>query len=247
MTRLLALTRREILAYFYRPVPYLVMFLFLLMTAWIFWGSMQMGEAPITYVPVLQWLAFALLFLMPLLTMNSVAEERASNTLETLLTAPVADWQVIAAKWSATFTFYVCMLLPTLVYWPILSHFAAEASLVGKPDVGPIVAGYVGAMLIGGMYIAIGIFASSVTENSLLSAFLAFFAAIGLLIVNMFAGDPGSASVFWESAGGYLAPDRHYAEFLKGRIALYDVVYFASFILFFLFLAVRSLESRKWR
>ena len=91
MNRLVALTKREVLAYFYAPVPYLVMFLFLLMTAWIFVGTMNQQVAHISFLPVLEWLAFVLLFLMPLLTMNSVAEERASNTLETLLTAPDPD------------------------------------------------------------------------------------------------------------------------------------------------------------
>jgi ABC-2 type transport system permease protein len=117
VNRLVALTRREVLAYFYAPVPYLVMFLFLLMTWFMFVGPMSQPVVQITYVPVLEWLAFVLLFLMPLLTMNSVAEERSTNTLETLLTAPVSDWQVIFAKWFATFSFYAFMLRPTLVFW----------------------------------------------------------------------------------------------------------------------------------
>jgi gliding motility-associated transport system permease protein len=244
MNRLVALTKREVLAYFYAPVPYLVMFLFLLMTAWIFVGTMNQQVAHISFLPVLEWLAFVLLFLMPLLTMNSVAEERASNTLETLLTAPVSDWQVITAKWFATFSFYVFMLVPTLAYWAILAHLGSS---IGKPDTGPIIAGYTGSLLLGGLYIAIGIFASSVTENALLSAFLAFFSTIGLMALSMLADLAGMTSGFWYQIGAYLTPQSHFLEFLKGRVDAYDAIYFVTVTAFFLFLAVRSLESRKWR
>lgn len=245
MSRLLALGRRELFAYFYAPVPYLVMFLFLLMTAFMFWLGMSQDAALITYDGVLSWLAFALLFLIPMLTMNSVAEERSRNTLETLLTAPVHDWQVIAAKWGATFAFYVFMLLPTLIYWPILATIGES---IGKPETGPILSGYLGALLLGGLYIAIGIFASSLTENSLLSAFLAFFTSIGLMIVNLYTGDSDpNTPQFIREAGGYLTPQGHFESFVQGKVAVYDLIYFVSMTLLFLFLAVRSLESRKWR
>lgn len=244
MNRLIALTSREVMAYFFAPVPYLVMFLFLLMTWFMFAGPMSQPQVQVTYLPVLEWLAFVLLFLIPLLTMNSVAEERASNTLETLLTAPVADWQVVVAKWTATFVFYVFMLLPTVIYWAALAHIGAD---IGKPDPGPVLAGYLGALLLGGLYIAIGIFASSVTENALLSAFLAFFSTIGLMALSIFTDVLGVSSTFWAEVGAYLTPQTHFLEFLKGRVDTFDVVYFVTVTAFFLFLAVRSLESRKWR
>jgi ABC-2 type transport system permease protein len=247
VNRLVALTRREVLAYFYAPVPYLVMFLFLLMTWFMFVGPMSQPVVQITYVPVLEWLAFVLLFLMPLLTMNSVAEERSTNTLETLLTAPVSDWQVIFAKWFATFSFYAFMLLPTLVFWLVLHHIGGQ---IGQPHPGPIVAGYCGALLLGSLYVAIGIFASSLTENALLSAFLAFFATIGLLLLAMVAqvlDSLGLSVPVLNTVGEYISPQTHFMEFLKGRIDVFDLVYFVTATAFFLFLAVRSLESRKWR
>lgn len=247
MNRLFALTRREVLAYFYAPVPYLVMFLFLLMTWFMFVGPMSQPIVQVTYGPVLEWLAFVLLFLMPLLTMNSVAEERSANTLETLLTAPVSDWQVVFAKWFATCTFYAFMLAPTLVCWAVLDHIGTG---IGQPKPGPIFAGYCGALLLGGLYVAIGIFASSVTENALLSAFLAFFATIGLLLLAMVAqvlDSLGYSAPELKTVGEYISPQTHFMEFLKGRIDVFDLVYFGTVTAFFLFLAVRSLESRKWR
>lgn len=244
MSRLLALTRREVMSYFFAPVPYLVMFFFLLMTFLAFQFSVQDYHAYVSYQPVFSWLSFILLFLIPLLTMSSVAEERARNTLETLLTAPVTDVQVVVSKWLGTFVFYVVMLLPTLVYLAILAHFGRE---IGKPDPGPVLAAYVGALLLGAMYIAIGIFASSITENALLSAFVAFFVIIGLWL---FAGLPQisqSGPEWIRETSKYLSPETHFNEFLTGRIKLHDAIYFVSMTVFFQFLAVRAVESRKWR
>ena len=244
MSRLLALTRREVMSYFFAPVPYLVMFFFLLMTFLAFQFSVEDYRAYVGYQPVFSWLSFILLFLIPLLTMSSVAEERARNTFETLLTAPVSDWQVVFSKWLGTFLFYVVMLVPTLVYLAILMHFGKD---IGKPDAGPVLAAYTGALLLGGMYIAIGIFSSSITENALLSAFVAFFVIIGLW---MFAGLPQisqSGPEWIRETAKYLSPETHFNEFLKGKIALHDGVYFVTMTLFFQFLAVRAVESRKWR
>lgn len=245
MTRFGALVQRELMAYFYAPVPYLVIFLFLLMTHFFFMLGMQsgpMGYVPVSYRPVFDNMTFTLLFLIPMLTMNSVAEERSHNTLETLLTAPVQDWQVIGSKWLATCLFFTVMLLPTLVYLPILSDIG---SALGKPDMGPVLTGYVGALFLGGMYISIGIFASSLTENALLSAFVAFFLSILLLVPSFLISDEPLGD--FGSVTEYINPASHFGEFLAGKIAIVDVLYFTSVIGLFLFLAVRALESRKWR
>ena len=244
MSRLLALTRREVMAYFYAPVPYLVMFLFLLMTFQLFQFSLRSGSARVDYAPVFESLVFILLFLMPLLTMNTLAEERSRNTLETLLTAPVTDWQVVLSKWFGTFLFYVVMLLPTLVYWAVLARMGQD---IGKPESGPVLAAYVGAVLLGGLYIAIGVFASSLTENSLLSAFVAFFVLIALILVNALPFVEEGGSEWVRATASYVSQQTRFDEFLKGRITLHDVLYFVTMTVLFQFLAVRALESRKWR
>ena len=244
MSRLLALTKRELEAYFFAPVPWVLTFFFLLLTWYFFQWEMSQTYVAVSYGPVFVALDFILMFLIPLLTMNSVAEERSRNTLETLFTAPVHDWQVIVSKWLGTFSFYVTMLLPTLVYWAILAYLGRE---IGKPDPGPIMTAYLGALFLGGLYIAIGIFASSLTENSLMSAFLAFFILITMLSVGVLPFMRESAPGWMRDTAAYVSQNPHFAEFLKGRVDLHDVVYFVSMTLFFLFLAVRSLESRKWR
>lgn len=244
MSRLFALTRREVMSYFFAPVPYLVMFFFLLFTFVTFQFSLVGYQAFVSYEPVFSYISFVLLFLMPLLTMSSVADERQRNTLETLLTAPVTDAQVIFSKWLGTFVFYVVMLVPTLVYLAILLHFGRD---IGKPDPGPVMAAYLGALLLGGMYLAIGVFASSITENALLSAFLAFFVILGLWIFTGIPQVSQSGPEWVRETGAYLSPQAHFNEFLNGRIAIHDVGYFVTMTVFFQFLAVRALESRKWR
>lgn len=244
MSRLYAQTKRELLSYFYAPVPYLVMFLFLFMTWLIVYPSLQADRARIDYAYVFSWLDFALLFLVPLLTMNTVAEERSKNTLETLLTAPIADWQVIFAKWLGTFSFFAVMLVPTLIYWVV---FLVMGEGRQSLDAGPVLASYLGVLLLGGLYIAIGIFASSLTENGPLSAFLAFCLMIGLMMVEIIPFIRDSGPDWLRKSAEYVSQRGHFQQFMSGRIAVHDLVYFGMMTTLFLFLSVRALESRKWR
>jgi ABC-2 type transport system permease protein len=244
VTRLMALTKRELLAYFYAPVPYLVMFLFLAITWFFAQLFLQQPQARIDYTPIFQWLDFGLLIFMPLLTMNSVAEERSRNTIETLLTAPVTDWQVILSKWTATFAFYIAMLVPTLIYWVVFLKLGQDKHAI---DTGLVLSSYAGVLLLGGLYIAIGIFASSLTENGLLSAFLAFCLTIVLMIVQVISSFSDTFPNWVREAGEYVSQRGHFEQFMRGRLAVHDLVYFVMMTVLFLFLSVRALESRKWR
>ena len=242
MSRFLALTKRELLAYFYAPVPYLVMFVFLVITWFLVQISLGGRRAQADFMPVFESLVFILLFLIPLVTMNSIAEERARNTLETLLTAPVTDAQVIVSKWLGTFVYYVVMIAPTLIYWLVFRELGRDKAPL---DPGPVLSSYVGALLLGAMYIAIGVFCSSLTENGLLSAFLAFCTMILMMVLQVICGD--TAPDWLRSSTEFVSQQTHFVSFLQGRIALYDVGYFVLMTALFLFLSVRSLESRKWR
>lgn len=249
MSRLAALTKRELMAYFFAPVPYLVLFFFLLLMSYFFqqytlFEERNVTKAYVNFGQVFDSLGFILLFLVPMLTMNSVADEKSRNTIETLLTAPVTDWQVILSKWLGTFLFYVVMLAPTVVFLLLLKSFGAP---IGKPDAGSVVAAYTGALLLGGLYIAIGVFASSITENALLSAFVAFFTMIALFALGAVPKVTSGAPQWVKETVSYLSQFEHFGQFLTGRIALHDVMYFVTTSVLFLFLAVRALESRKWR
>jgi ABC-2 type transport system permease protein len=174
--------------------------------------------------------------------MNTVAEERTKNTLEMLLTAPVTDLQVILSKWIGTFVLYVVMLVPTLIYWVVFIELGKDKQPL---DPGPVLASYAGAMLLGGLYIAIGIFASSLTENGLLSAFLAFCLIILLMVLSPLVGD--SAPDWLRQTTEWVSQRDHFQQFLRGRISVHDLTYFLVMTALFLFLSVRALESRKWR
>lgn len=241
-----ALLQREIQFYFHTPVPYLVMVLFTL-AAGIFFDFSLAGYPAITYRYAFGPISFFLIFLIPLLTIRSFAEEKSSGTVEPLLTAPISEAQVVAGKFFGAMVFFAAMLLPTVAYFAVLRFIGAGASLA-KPDGGPVVAGYCGLLLFGAFHVAIGIFASTLTQDSVLGAFLAF-----VMILFFWAVEPIMESLNvisspgWTEAALYISPTKHLEPFLKGVLAPLDAIHFVTFTLFFLFLAARSIEYRKWR
>ena len=162
MSSLWTIACRELYAYFRSAIAYIVAAAFLFLCGLFFVGGVARWQDA-TLQAMFGSLSIVLIFVAPVLTMRLLSREQDLGTIELLLTAPVRDWQVIVSKWLGTFAFYVAMLLPTLVYWGVLAYLGRE---IGKPDTGPILAAYLGALFLGGLYIAIGIFASSLTENS---------------------------------------------------------------------------------
>ncbi len=239
-----ALLQRETMFYFHTPVPYMVMVLFTLASGWFFY--MILNQVPaITYRYSFQTIASFLIFLIPILTIRSFAEEKASGTVEPLLTAPVSEGHVVAGKFFGAVAFFVVMLLPTTAYFAILRFIGAS---IGKPDTGPVVAGYAGMVLFGAFHIAIGIFASTLTQDSVLGAFLAFVLTLFFWVIQpLMESRQLLTTQGWTEAALYLSPTKHLEPFLKGTLPLMDAFYFVSFTAFFLFLSVRSIEYRKWR
>ncbi len=239
-----ALLQREYQSYFHTPVPYLVMVLFTLASGFFFNAILQQTGA-VTYRYSLQSIASFLIFLVPILTIRAFAEERSSGTVEPLLTAPVTEAQVVAGKFFGAMTFFLVMLLPTAAYFVILRWIGRD---IGRPEPGPVVSGYVGMILFGGFHVAIGIFASTLTQDSILGAFLAFVLTLFFWVIQPLMEAKRLVDVpAWSDAGAYLAPLTHLEPFLKGLLPPVDIIYFVTFIWFFLFLAVRLIEYRKWR
>jgi ABC-2 type transport system permease protein len=239
-----ALLQREYQAYFHTPVPYLVMVLFTLASGYFF-HSVLVGTEAITLRFAFQSVSSFLIFLVPLLTIRSFAEERSSGTVEPLLTAPVTETQVVAGKFFGAMTFYFGMLVPTLAYFVILRVIGRE---IGRPEIGPMVGGYIGLVLFGGFHVAIGIFASTLTQDSILGAFLAFVMTLFFWVIQPLMQAKRLLDLpAWDEAAEYMAPISHLEPFLKGLLSPVDIIYFVSFTLFFLFLSVRIVEYRKWR
>jgi len=238
MRNVTALTQRELAASFLSPVAYVVALAFLVATGHLFMTStlIEGGEASIR--PTLNGMAWLLVFAVPLLTMRVLAEEFASGTIETLMTAPVTDLEVILGKFLGVFIFYVALLAATLVY--VLLLFA-----YGAPDVGVILSGYLGMLLLGALYVAVGVFASSLTRHQLVAAIV----GIGLLslftlVIDAFAAWRGGT---WRTVLGYMNILRQFGDFSKGMLDTKSIVFFITGTVFALFLAVKVVESRRWR
>ncbi len=249
--------RRELNSYFSSYIAYVVIAMFLLVTGYFFYNllasfsliSFQAQSNPMvakqynllnineTVVrPLFGNISIVMLLMTPLLTMRLIAEERKSGTLELLRSYPVSDIDVILAKYFACFSVFVAMIVPTVAY-PIL------LLILGEPEVMPMVTGYIGLLLLGGTFISIGLFTSSVTENQIIAASLSF----GLLFCFWLL----SYSIAFVSVGfgkfiGYIAINEHLESLAKGVLDSEDIIYYLGLIALFLFLSLRSLESRQW-
>jgi len=227
--------RREIRSYFNSAVAYVVIVVFLAIVGWYFSNNLFLINIASMRI-VFELVPLVFLFFVPAVTMRLLAEEKKSGTLELLTTKPVRDAEIVLGKFLAAWTLLAATLAPTLIWLVTLM-------ILGNPDLGPVVAGYIGLMLTGGVYIAIGIFASSLTENQIV-AFL-----IGLVIVlAFFLADKVLLYVpgFLAPVVEYMGIDYHFSSIARGVIDSRDIVYFGSILGFALLMATASLERRKW-
>lgn len=240
MNATLAITQRELASLFFSPIAYVVGFIFLLLTGSFFVSETLIpgNEASMRFL--FEKMAGVLVFALPLLTMRSVADEFASGAIETLMTAPVSDLSVVLGKFTASLAFYLGLLATTVPYIFLLGRYAPE--LAGST----IFTGYLGMIALGGLFIAIGIFASSCTRHQLLAAII----ATAILAAFTFVVDYGAeyAQEMWQrSVCAYLNIFGHFDQFTKGVLDSKSIIFFVSGTLFFLFLATKVMESRRWR
>ena len=227
--------RRELRSYFNSPVAYVVIIVFLSIIGWFFTSNLfLMNVATLRIVFELVPLVF--LFFVPAITMRLLAEEMKSGTLELLTTKPVRDIEIVLGKFFAAWTLLAAALAPTLIY-------AISVGLLGSLDLGPVFTGYIGLLLMGGVYIAIGLFASSLTENQIVAFIISF-----LIILTLFLLDKVLIYVpeAFASTMEFLAIDYHFSNIARGVIDSRNVIYFGSLLGFSLYLATVSLERRKW-
>jgi ABC-2 type transport system permease protein len=247
MTKIVAIVRRELIAYFSSPLAYIVLTAFLLMQGYIFSIIVSFLNNPMTQAmtplrlffggTVFFWLF--LLFTVPVITMRLIAEERRSGTIEVLLTSPVTEAQVVIGKFLAALVFYIVLWLPTALYVVILKQHSTI-------DIRPVLAGYLGVLLIGFLFLAVGTFTSTLTNNQLIAAIMAFAALVGLFSIGLVEQLLVSSSWF-RDALGYMNLWTHMDDYAKGIVDTRHVVYELSIGLLFLFLAAKSLEVKKWR
>ncbi|NCN26490.1 ABC transporter permease subunit [bacterium] len=185
---------------------------------------------------------FFMVFLLPFFTFRLFTEESRQNTLVLLMTSPIRSWELVLAKFKASLTVLLVMLLVTSIF-PLYLYLYSEPG--GGPDMGIILSTYLGLFLVGCAYMAMGLFFSSITESVLVALILSFIGNLFFaFMVNMFRSEDGG---LMDSFFGYTGFQMHVSNFLKGTIELKAIVYFLSFCGFFLFLSNRSIESRSWR
>jgi ABC-2 type transport system permease protein len=248
--------KKELRSYFSSPIAYVVFFLFLAIigTWWYFWDfqqflilSMSASRMPQyaqalnvneVVIKTLFWnISLVMLFGIPLLTMRLFSEERKSGTYELLFTLPLRDWETLFGKFLACWTIFGVMVALTVIY-PITLGFLTN------PELLPILTGYLGMLLLGGAFISLGVFISSLTENQIIAAFATYGTLLVPLVLGMTSGvvGPVMAKVL-EELNIYM----HLTTFVDGVIDTKDVIYYLLFSYLFMFLTLRSLESRRWR
>jgi ABC-2 type transport system permease protein len=182
------------------------------------------------------------LFLVPAITMRSISEERRTGTLEILLTKPLTELQVVLAKYIACLLLVAVALLPTLVYWYTISDLALPQ---GNVDTGGILGSYIGLLFLAACFVAVGIFASALTESQivafLIAVFLSFFLYLGFELLADYSTFGGL-----EGAVRRLGIQEHYMSMSRGVIDLRDALYFVGVIGLFLLLTRTVLQSRTW-
>lgn len=247
--------KKEMRLYFSSPVAWVIMTIFLFIAGYFFYSifafytmaSMQSAMNPqmgrdlnvtdSVLRPLFSNMSVILLLLMPLITMRLFAEERRSGTIELLLTYPVRDGAVLVAKYLAALSLYVLMLGLTLVYPGIVVYFT-------RVEWGPLLTGYLGLFLMGATFLAVGIFASSLTENQIVASITTFGVLLFLWVVGWSAEYVGGS---WGRVLSHLSLLDHFDTFARGVLDTKDVIYYVNVTIVALFLTLRSLEARRWK
>ena len=256
MRNALAIAHKELRSYFASPIGYVVLGAWALMFAWFYINilyvfvrqSMQMNQFGMSgpqamnvnqqlIRPLLQNVSILILFTLPMITMRTYSEEKRSGTMELLVTSPVTDVQIIMGKFLGAMGLYGVMLLVTTLHIGVLYVF-------GRPAWREIVVAYAGLLLMGGAFVSVGMFISSLTSNQIVAAVVTFFVFLFLWVINWIGAfsDPIVNTIV-----NYLSIVEQWDDFGKGVIDTQHVIYYLCFITFGLFLTAKSVDSERWR
>jgi ABC-2 type transport system permease protein len=233
------MARRELGAYFLSPIAYAVATVYLFSTGLAFGlGTFRNGAEASLRTLFEFWILLILVFVLPMLTMRLLSEEFRNGTIETLITAPISDVDVILGKFFGAFVFYL-FLLATLLLYPIV------LSMYGPVDGQLLVCNYIGLLLTGALFISVGLFFSACTRHQIVAVIFSF----ALLALMTFASH-GLAQVVegWPRAVlQHLSVRTHFFDFVRGMVDMNHVVFFITLTALFLFLTVKRLEMWRWQ
>lgn len=239
MYNILTICKREVSSFFDSLMAYIIIIVFLGLSGvftWLFGSDIFFrGQASLTsFFSVSFWTLF---FFIPAVTMRTLAEERRSGTFELLATKPITELQIVTGKWLAVWLLIVFSLIPTVIYYITVAN-------LGNIDTGAVIGGYLSLLLISGVYISVGIFASSLTSNQIvafiLSLFIAFFFQLFFNVMSPIL------PTFVSSIFNYLSLSTHFQTMSRGVLSIADIVYMLSLILTGIILATASLRRRVW-
>jgi ABC-2 type transport system permease protein len=241
---------KELRGFFVSPIAYVVLGLVMLLNGFFFRAALAILEqAPsegsvVTWSFNSQWFWLAYFFVFPLLTMRLFAEELKLGTMETLLTAPVRSWQVVLAKFSAAFLFYLLLWVPSALNFGFLQWLTASRIEV---PMGALAGSYLLIFFMGAFNLAIGCLASVLTSNQIIAAVLAFTASLMHFLLGVFIQVGRNVPAKFIDLVNYISSHEHIRQFTQGLIDTRPMVYYSSLTLVFLVLTHYVLESRRWR
>ena len=226
---------KELRSFFNSPVAYIVIVVFLAILGWFFTSNLFLSNVSSIRV-VFEMTPFLLLFFAPAITMRLISEEKKAGTLELLMTKPIREYEIVTGKFLAAWSLYLIALIPTLVY------YITVASL-GSLDLGAVIGGYLGLILVGAVFIAVSIFGSSITENQVVAFIVSFLIVFILFMIDKVVSYvPAYLATTFE----YMSIDYHFSNIARGVIDSRDVLYYLSAVFFTLFLGTLSLQKRRW-
>ncbi len=247
--------RKELYSLFASPIFYVVGFIVLVIAGYFYYGAMvfysrysfeatqdpmvmsYLNVTEMVLRPFFMDISIVLLLIAPLLTMRMYAEERKSGTMELLFTYPVSDRATLLAKFAAVSTTLGVILLGTVPSILLLGF-------IGKPNWAAVFCGYLGVLLLGGAFLSLGAFTSAMTQNQIVAAVLSFGALLMFWVIGWLKSFVGVTA---GNVIGYISITKHFESFSKGVLDLRDLVFYFAFILIFLFLTLRQIESYRWR
>jgi gliding motility-associated transport system permease protein len=255
MGNVIAIAQKELRAYFSSPIAYITIGFFALLYGYFYVAilsyfvrqSMQMGQLgggpqalninQVMIRQLLQNVTILILFIMPMITMRTYSEEKRSGTIELLLTSPLTDFQIILGKFLGALALWAIMLAVSLIHIGLLFIY-------GNPEWKPIASAYLGLLLLGGCFISVGLFISSLTKNQIVAGMVTFGVFLFLWVITWIGSFSGPTV---DSLTQYLSIIDHYDDFGKGVIDTTHLIYYVSFITFGLFLTAKSVDSERWR
>lgn len=239
MRTTLAIMQRELFSLFYSPVAYVVIAAFLLLTGVLVlaFGNFGPGQ-PASLRNFFSFMPYILTIILPAITMRMVSEEYRSGTIETLMTAPISDAQMVFGKYLAAVCFYAIMLGGTAIYLVILM-------LYGRPDIGASIASYLGLLLLGASFLGFGMLTSALTKNQIVAWMMG---TVPLMLLVWFAAFLTSKTEgVLRDAIQRMNVERHLDQFNRGLVTAESVAFFVATAGLFVFLSIKVVESKRWR